>query len=412
MKKAIFQNSRLLVVLFGLVLLLSSCEYQKIVDANYPDQTVYIPIAKNGVLLIDQLNEPTLANPTPGNPYSFKLDQESNSFTVPLSVYRSGIDNSGEFTVDIEVNEDTINNLISAGDLSDVELLPSDKYSIESSVIIADGQTVGNFNLIVDLDFIEASSPGKKYAFGVSISSTQREVSAELNTAVVVIDSKMMSPVADFGYTVDPASWQEIIFTNNSLFGIDYFWDFGNGETSTEMSPSYVFPGEGAHNVTLTLKGVTGKESVLTKKVWVVNLENIVNVALNKPTTTNGNYNANYIGPKAVDGDFSNGSRWLSANNTEVHWIEIDLEQEYNIVSFKTWLGANGNFSYAMPTFSFQAMIDGEWVDLVNVTGNSEPVFEAYFPVTATSKVRYYVPSYGNNLVRLYEIEVYAVGID
>ena len=65
--------------------------------------------------------------------------------------------------------------------------------------------------------------------------------------------------------------------------------------------------------------------------------------------------------------------------------------------------------SHPTANFFLQAWIDDEWVNIVEVTGNTDPEIGASFPEVTTSKVRYYVPEYTNNRVRLYEIAVYAV---
>ena len=138
-----------------------------------------------------------------------------------------------------------------------------------------------------------------------------------------------------------------------------------------------------------------------------VELIQIVNVALNKPVKTSDELNTSYSGTNAVDGIISNESRWVSIATGE-HWIEIDLGQEYNIFSFKTWIGSGGTFGYAIPTFNFQAEINGEWKNIVSVTGNSNAQYGAEFQAIVTSKVRYFIPAYAGNQVRLYEIDVSA----
>ena len=76
---------------------------------------------------------------------------------------------------------------------------------------------------------------------------------------------------------------------------------------------------------------------------------------------------------------------------------------------FKTYVGSGGNFSHPMDKFEFQALVDGEWVTIVSETGNTDPQYGKDFEEEVlTSKVRYYVPAYENNQVRLYELEVYS----
>ncbi|WP_298645702.1 DUF4998 domain-containing protein [uncultured Proteiniphilum sp.] len=133
-----------------------------------------------------------------------------------------------------------------------------------------------------------------------------------------------------------------------------------------------------------------------------------VNVALNKPATVSGVNSVNDTADKAVDGIIANNSRWVSPASG-VHWLEIDLQEDYTINGFKTWTGNAGLLSHPTGNFFFQAWINGEWINVVEVTGNTNPEYGASFPEVITDKVRYYVPEYSENRVRLYEIAVYTV---
>ncbi|MGV8090446.1 MAG: discoidin domain-containing protein [Mangrovibacterium sp.] len=404
-------SGNIILLTFGLIFSLYSCEYEKIVDADYPDQTIYMPAAKNGIYTIDNTPSPTLADPTSGYPYLFVVDVENNAFNIPLAVYRSGLGNKGKFTVNVSVNTDTVASLLASGELSDTEILPSGKYSLASSVDVLNGQETGKFNLSVDLDFLKSNAPGKKYALGVEIDSPERNINPDLKCVVVLIDTKIMIPSANFTYKVDPDDWHKIIFTSTSSYAVSSSWDFGDGSVVTGTSASYTFPDVGVYPVKLTVTGLAGDQSVKSTDVAIFDLANIVNIAVNKPAKTSDDLSASYPARNAVDGVISHASRWVSQTAGE-HWIEIDLQQEYNIVSFKTWIGANGTFSYPIPNFSFQAMINDVWTNIVDVTGNSDPQYETIFPVIKTSKVRYFVPDYSNNQVRLYEIAVYALPND
>ncbi|MDR2037614.1 MAG: discoidin domain-containing protein [Bacteroidales bacterium] len=127
------------------------------------------------------------------------------------------------------------------------------------------------------------------------------------------------------------------------------------------------------------------------------------NVALGKTVTHSDCNPANNTGQMAVDGiKTGNETRWVSDDLNGEHWIIIDLGQEYVISGFKTWGG-----SPAQAQFRFEAEIDGAWVPLVTMGGNTLLEYSAEFDEVATSKVRYYIPAYTTNRVRLYEIEVY-----
>jgi len=57
-------------------------------------------------------------------------------------------------------------------------------------------------------------------------------------------------PTADFSSATIGNS-NSVIFTNNSSNAISYFWDFGDGSTSTEANPTHVFATPGEYEVTL-----------------------------------------------------------------------------------------------------------------------------------------------------------------
>ncbi|MEY3236698.1 MAG: hypothetical protein RI883_799, partial [Bacteroidota bacterium] len=49
-----------------------------------------------------------------------------------------------------------------------------------------------------------------------------------------------------------------VIFNNNSANGNAFFWDFGDGSTSTLINPSHLYPGAGIYTVTLTVIDTNG----------------------------------------------------------------------------------------------------------------------------------------------------------
>lgn len=49
-----------------------------------------------------------------------------------------------------------------------------------------------------------------------------------------------------------------VIFDNNSQNGNSFFWDFGDGATSTEENPTHLYPGAGDYTVTLVVTDTNG----------------------------------------------------------------------------------------------------------------------------------------------------------
>lgn len=58
---------------------------------------------------------------------------------------------------------------------------------------------------------------------------------------------------AGFTHTETPCPPYESVFTDTSLNAVAWFWDFGDGTTSTAQNPAHTFSDPGYHSVTLTI---------------------------------------------------------------------------------------------------------------------------------------------------------------
>ena len=78
-------------------------------------------------------------------------------------------------------------------------------------------------------------------------------------------------PVANFSYASALEDFRTIKFTNLSTESINFEWDFGNSNTSTEKDPVFTFEdGEGIYPVTLTSSDGNGESASTTIEVLVV----------------------------------------------------------------------------------------------------------------------------------------------
>ncbi len=73
-------------------------------------------------------------------------------------------------------------------------------------------------------------------------------------------------PVAGFTFAVDEPA---VDFTNTSVGGGTYLWDFGDGETSTAEHPVHVYAASGGYTITLTVTNDCGT-STWTEEVEIV----------------------------------------------------------------------------------------------------------------------------------------------
>ena len=137
-------------------------------------------------------------------------------------------------------------------------------------------------------------------------------------------------------------------------------------------------------------------------------VQSIVNVVLRKPTTHSDFNTGGQEGQMAVNGDRTTSTRWVSDDSNNEHWIEVDLEGAFDINAFGMWRDMS-NAAQQMQMFRLQAWIDGSWVDVVSEDNNNVAVYYIEFDSVTTDRVRFYIPPYQDNRVRLCQIEVYSV---
>ena len=122
-------------------------------------------------------------------------------------------------------------------------------------------------------------------------------------------------PEAAFTVAIPKVCEQEpSVFINNSSLALNYFWNFGNGETSTENQPSYVYPRSGLFNVTLTAINGDCRDSVtqlaaveIYPKPIAGFLYTFTGNGFNAPVQfTNTTFNGNTFFWKFGNGDTSN----------------------------------------------------------------------------------------------------------
>lgn len=95
-------------------------------------------------------------------------------------------------------------------------------------------------------------------------------------------------PVADF--TFDPEFGQSpllVDFTDNSIGAVSYYWEFGDGDTSTQAEPIHTYQQDGTYTITLTVTGIGGCTSTFTDQIDVI--VTILNISVSLVETTDDN---------------------------------------------------------------------------------------------------------------------------
>lgn len=89
------------------------------------------------------------------------------------------------------------------------------------------------------------------------------------NVVQIIVSTK---PKADFTANPNPASLPDatVNFTNNSTNAVSYQWFFGDGNTSTQTSPSNIYTAQGTYTVTLIATSLLGCTDTIRKTVTVL----------------------------------------------------------------------------------------------------------------------------------------------
>jgi len=89
-----------------------------------------------------------------------------------------------------------------------------------------------------------------------------------LVTPLALLLSCAEEPVPCFDYDIVDDYIYQVTFSNCSDLGVDYEWDFGDGNTSTEDNPTHTYESSGTYSVKLFVKGEK-KEAEITQEVKI-----------------------------------------------------------------------------------------------------------------------------------------------
>ena len=162
--------------------------------------------------------------------------------------------------------------------------------------------------------------PNNTTSYTVSVEDACHTYSIEGITTVNVV-----RPQANFNVlSSDPMENLLVSFQNTSVGGVNWYWDFGNGDNSTQNSPGTVYSPWGWYNVTLIAYNEIGCTDTITKPIYIK--PEFYFYAPNAFTPDgnrfNNTYNVSVIG--SIDFQFQIFNRWgeliFQTNDPNFRW--------------------------------------------------------------------------------------------
>ncbi len=119
-----------------------------------------------------------------------------------------------------------------------------------------------------DPDFSPIHSYITAETFTVTLTATNfLDVETSVSKTVTGL---VLSTVPDFTFTTSSLTAE---FTDASILAVSHSWDFGDGNSSTEVNPTHTYAAAGTYNVTLTTTNSAGVSRSITKAVPVGGIE-------------------------------------------------------------------------------------------------------------------------------------------
>lgn len=178
----------------------------------------------------------------------------------------------------------------------------------------------------------------------------------------------MTPPTADFTFAAVIGDYQTIVFTNISNSSTDYIWDFGDGQSSEEASPTHVFTMDGTYSIKLIAEDKNGLADTTIQEIEIIEPEDdfvpvILNPSFEDGTAnwTNEDLGASFVVFNTFASEGSNAARF--APGVAIYQtITVRPDREYSIAFDFT---VNGSVD---PQITIRAL-DKSVTDVADVPG-------------------------------------------
>lgn len=161
-------------------------------------------------------------------------------------------------------------------------------------------------------------------------------------------------PTANFTYIPNAINFKTIEFNNLSTESIEYFWDFGDGNTSTDKDPSFTFAaGEGTYPVTLT--AIDGNDATNTVTLDVDVIDRFVPVPV---TIKNGNFDGGSADWKFTE--FNGGNVNPFNSSSDGSFTNYDGSDNGAKTKGAKWTGSTSVSAGANARYAYQPILVSE----------------------------------------------------
>ncbi|HCX24974.1 MAG: hypothetical protein CMB80_20260 [Flammeovirgaceae bacterium] len=239
------------------------------------------PVAKfsqTDVCLVNQMDFSNLSSVELGtiDTYNWDLDDGTTQSTADFS-YTYEADGEYEVTLEVITDKgctDEISKTV------EVYPLPTTSFTgidvcFGNTTTFSNNSSISSGTVTYSWDFGDGSTstavnPSHEYdepgTYSVNLQSTS-SFSCQTNEVITVVVYEQ--PIADF--TFDNICLDETASFVNTSFGsgLSYTWDFGDGNSSTETSPSHTYEAAGLYSVKVSIENASGCSSEKTKVIRV-----------------------------------------------------------------------------------------------------------------------------------------------
>ena len=166
-------------------------------------------------------------------------------------------------------------------------------------------------SLVLDIDFIPTSVGN----FNASIFI----ISNDTNRTICLVGQSGAQPVADFSFSDENICLGEVRFTNNSTYFNTLLWDFGDGISSNQTTPTHAYALPGTYTVTLRASNSIGFDTI-SKQVTVNPL--IAKFGISQDTlqlNDTAYFSDSTVGSVTWIWDFGDGNSSTQQNPTHVY---------------------------------------------------------------------------------------------